>query len=286
MKIAIKIIILFGLFVLYTAQAGELKPDRALVYKTVNGVKLKLHVFEPKGLKPTDQRSAIVFFFGGGWNSGEPKQFYQQAEALAKLGMVAFSAEYRVRGRNKTTPFECVKDGKSAIRWVREHAAELGVDPNRIVASGGSAGGHVAVCTAVIEGCEEAGENLKVSSLPDAIILFNPVLDTTAKGYGAERFTPDRQTEISPCHHIRPGIAPTILFHGTKDATVPFENAERFTKLMNDAGNECVLVPFEGKGHGFFNGSFFRPKSKGVDYDRTMTHSIKFLRKHGFLDAK
>lgn len=269
-----------------TAPADELKPDRKLLYKTVDDVELKLHVFDPAGLEPSDQRPAIVFFFGGGWNGGDPKQFYQHAREMADRGMVAFSAEYRVKSRNKTRPFECVKDGKSAIRWVRKHAAELGVDPNQIVASGGSAGGHVAACIGVIEDCEEEGENLEVSSLPNAMILFNPVLDTTEKGYGAKRFKPAQQTDLSPCHHVREGIAPTILFHGTKDTTVPFENAERFARLMKEAGNDCVLVPFEGKGHGFFNGSFFRRGNGDEDYDLTMKHSIEFLTEHGFLDAK
>ncbi|TWU34102.1 Acetylxylan esterase precursor [Novipirellula aureliae] len=266
--------------------ADELRPDRELLYKTVDEVGLKLHVFEPADLKPSDQRSAIVFFFGGGWSGGDPKQFYQHARELADQGMVAFSAEYRVKSRNQTSPFECVKDGKSAIRWVREHAAELGVDPNRIVASGGSAGGHVAICTGVIEGCEEAGENLEVHSRPNLMIAFNPVLDTTAKGFGVQRFKPEQQTDLSPCHHVHKGIAPTILFHGTKDTTVPFENAERFAKLMNDAGNVCVLVPFEGKSHGFFNGAFFRASNGDDDYDLTMKHSREFLTKHGFLGEK
>lgn len=269
-----------------TAQAVELKPDRLLTYKTVDGVGLKLHVFEPAGHKSSDRRPAIVFFFGGGWSGGDPKQFYQQARALADLGMIAFSAEYRVKSRNGTTPLECVKDGKSAIRWVREHAAELGVDPGRIVASGGSAGGHVAACTGIIEGSEETGENRAVSSVPNAMILFNPVLDTTPKGLGSDRFTPEQQTELSPCHHVRKGAAPTIVFHGTADKTVPFENAERFARLMTEAGNECVLVPFAGKGHGFFNSTIFRPQNDAADFDLTMKHSVEFLTGHGYLGAR
>ena len=265
------------------AETSVFKPDRVLTYKTAGDVTLKLHVFEPAGLKTNEQRPAIVLFFGGGWNSGDARQFYQQARALADQGMVAFSADYRVKSRNQTTPFECVKDAKSAIRWVRAHAAELGVDPNRIVASGGSAGGHLAACTGVIAGSEEAGENLKISSRPNAMILFNPVVDTTEKGFGAALFKPEQQTELSPCHQVRKGIAPTIVFHGTADKTVPFENAERFAKLMKETGNDCVLVPFEGKGHGFFNGTFFRPKGDGADYDLTMKRSVEFLTAHGFL---
>ena len=92
--------------------------------------------------------------------------------------MVAISADYRVKSRNQTTPFECVKDGKSAIRWVRQHAAELGVDPDRIVAAGGSAGGHVAACTGVIEGINEDGEDAAIRSVPNAMILFSILCST------------------------------------------------------------------------------------------------------------
>ncbi len=267
------------------AETNVLKADRLLTYKTAGEVALKLHVFEPTGLKAGNRRPAIVFFFGGGWNSGEAKQFYQHARTLADLGMVAFSAEYRVKGRDKVTPFECVKDAKSAIRWVRAHAAELGVDPDRIVAAGGSAGGHIAACTGLAAGGEEAGEDLKISSVPNLMILFNPVLDTTTNGYGANNFKAAQQTELSPSHRMRRGVPPTIVFHGTADKTVPFENAERFTRLMKEAGNDCVLVPFPGKGHGFFNGSFFRPQSDGMDYDLTMKRSIEFLAAYGCLET-
>ncbi len=211
---------------------GEPKPDRLTPFKTVGGTELKLHVFEPADHKATDRRAAIVFFFGGGWSGGDPRQFYQQARFMSGQGMVAFSAEYRVRSRNQTTPFEAVQDAKSAIRWVREHAAALGIDPDRIVAAGGSAGGHLAACTGLGLGGDPAGENLKVSSIPNALVLFNPVLDTTEQGYGAKNFKPAQQTDLSPCHHVRRGLMPTIIFHGTADKTVPFENAERFARLL------------------------------------------------------
>ncbi len=135
----------------------------------------------------------------------------------------------------------------------------------------------------MIEGHEEAGEDLSVSSLPDLLILYNPVIDTTEAGYGLKAVTEARKTEISPCHHVRAGLPPTLIFHGTADSTVPFENVERFTALMTKAGNDCTLVAFEGKGHSFFNGSFFRRKSDDIDYDVTMTRSVEFLTKQGYL---
>lgn len=264
----------------------DIVPDKTLTYKKIGEIDLTLHVFYPEDHKPTDKRPGIAFFFGGGWMGGQQSHFYQQAEAFAALGFVAMSADYRVIRKHNTTPFECVKDGKSAVRWIRKHAAELGVDPDRIVAAGGSAGGHVAACTGVIQGHEEEGEDLGISSVPNAMILYNPVIDTTEKGYGLNKVGQERKTEISPCHHVRKGIVPTLIFHGTDDTTVPFENVVRFTKLMKDAGNSCTLVPFENKKHGFFNGSLFRPTNTDEAFNITMDKSIEFLTAHGYLQKK
>jgi len=159
----------------------------------------------------------------------------------------------------------------------------LGIDPNRIISAGGSAGGHVAACTGVIEGHEAESEDLSVSSMPNLLILYNPVIDTTEAGYGLNAVTEARKTELSPCHHVRAGLPPTLIFHGTADLEVPFENVDRFTALMTEAGNECSLVAFEGKRHGFFNGSFFRPKSNDVDYDAAVAHGVEFLTNQGYL---
>ena len=265
------------------AAKPDTRPDERRVYKTIGGVQLHVDLFKPESVHPGDKRPAIVFFFGGGWLGGTPRQFHQHAEAFAELGFVAISAEYRVIRTHKTTPFECVADGKSVVRWIRQNAGELGVDPQRVVAAGGSAGGHVAACTALIKGHESPGDDLTISSVPDALILYNPVIDTTARGYGLKQVGEDRQTEISPCHHVRKKLPPTLVFHGTGDKTVPFENAERFTRLMKDAGNDCRLVPFPGAVHGFFNGSVFRPKSDNKYFDRTMEEAKTFVSNLGLL---
>ena len=264
----------------------KITPDKTVTYKKTRQGELKLHIFLPPDHKASDTRGAIVFFFGGGWVSGKPYQFYEQSEMLAEKGMVAVSAEYRIESVHKTTPFECVRDGKSAVRWLKEHAGEWGIDRNRIVAAGGSAGGHVAACTGTILGFDE--EHSNYSSIPSAMVLFNPVIDTTAKGYGARKFKNKKaQLSLSPCHNVRAGLVPTILFHGTGDTTVPHENAERFTKLMKDAGNDCTLKSYKDKGHGFFNGKYFRKKLKDdSDFQSIMKETIQFLTDHGYFEKE
>jgi len=265
----------------FPAFGKQRQPDELLVYKTVKkGLALKLHFFKPEGFDAKDKRPCIVFFFGGGWVGGAPRQFYSYCDFFNSLGFVAISAEYRVKKTHGTTPFECVADGKSAVRWIREHARQLGVDPNRIIASGGSAGGHVAACTGLVKGHGEPGEDLAVSSVPNAMVLFNPVLDTTEKGFGLSKVGEARKTEISPCHQVRKGEPPTVVFHGTADKTVPFENAERFVRLMKEAGNDCTLEAFKDRNHGFF----CRGEHKKEDLPAIQSKLREILARWGYLE--
>ena len=265
-----------------TSLQTRIKPI-LIVYKTIGDVELKLHIFEPPERQSKEPLPAIVFFFGGGWVGGTPTQFYHQSDYLASRGMMAISAEYRVRSRHGTTPFECVADGKSAIRWVRENADKLGVNPDKIVASGGSAGGHVAACTGVIEGLDEQSENSSISSKPNALVLFNPAVDLVEfakKRSSDERFK--RAKEISPLQHITKDDPPCIIFHGTADRTVPFDSVERFNAAMKEVGNLCRLVPFEEKGHGFFN--YGRDKDNS-SFNKTIAETDNFLTSLGFLKS-
>ena len=248
-------------------------PDELTTYKKIGGVELKLHIFNPEGHKVGDKRPVIVFFFGGGWNGGTPSQFYPQCEHLAKRGMVAISAEYRVKSRNGTSPLECVKDGNSAVRWVRAHAVELGIDPKKVAAGGGSAGGHVAAATGTTRGIFEEGEDVLVSSKPDALVLFNPVYDNGPKGFGHSRVK-KYWKKISPMHNLDKTTPPTIVFLGTKDKLIPVATAEKYRDLMEDAGVKSELFLYEGQPHGFFN------KAK---YDETVKQMDRFLVQLGFL---
>lgn len=257
------------------APAGDLSGAKATVFKTVGGSSLRLYAFNPLGHQASDSRPAILLFFGGGWERGDPSQFVKHAAYLTSRGIVAICPEYRTRSSHGTSPLECVADGKSAMRWVRLHAKELGIDPKRIAAGGGSAGGHVAVSTAVLNDMEEPGADTSVSCIPDALVLFNPVVDTTAKGYGAKKLG-SRNRDASPVDHVRAGLPPTIIFHGKADKTVPYENAQRFTDAMKKAGNTCTLFGYDGEDHGFY-------RKKEKYYTDTLSEVDKFLVSLGWL---
>jgi len=248
------------------------------IYKEVGGHTLNLHIFTPpthaqdKELKP-----AIVFFFGGGWVGGTPTQFYPQCQHLAKRGMVAISAEYRVKSRHHASPFDCVEDGKSALRWVRTHAGKLGIDPDRIAAGGGSAGGHVAAAVATVPGLEALGEDLSVSCLPDALVLFNPVYDNGPGGFGHAKVK-ERYKEISPLHNLLEGMPPTIVFLGDQDNLIPVSTAEKFRDDMRKLGNRSELFLYPGQKHGFFNQG-----KPGNGYLQTLAEMDRFLVSLGWL---
>ena len=255
---------------------------RTETYKTIGDVKLGLTIQLPNGWKAEDKRPAIVFFFGGGWSSGTPRQFENQCRYLASRGMVAMCADYRVKSRHGVKAAACVADAKSALRWIRSNAAKLGIDPQRIAAAGGSAGGHLAAAIATLPGLDDPNDDKRVSCVPAALVLFNPALVLApAKGADlsgflstatAERFGCE-PAEISPLHHVKAGLPPTIIFHGKADTTVPYSSAELFAARMKAAGNRCELIGAEGQKHGYFN---FRQNNNRHAFE-TLTAADEFL---------
>jgi acetyl esterase/lipase len=262
---------------------------RAEVYKTVGDTKLSLYIFEPT-TGPKENRPAIVFFFGGGWTSGSPTQFEPHCRYLATRGIVAITADYRVASRQQVKAAACVADAKSAVRWLRANAARLGLDPRRIAAGGGSAGGHIAAAT-IVPGLDEAGEDTTISGVPDALVLFNPALvlapmtGLDLKGFGtnlgAERLGAE-PAALSPAHHVKHGAPPTIIFHGQADTTVPYATAEAFARVMKAAGNRCELVGFEGQTHGFFNYG----RGDNSAYFASLVATDRFLASLGWLKGE
>lgn len=261
----------------------DLKGATAEVYKKASGDDLYLYIFTPEGHDPAkDSRPAVVFFFGGGWNGGSPTQFEQHSRYLASRGMIGIVADYRVKSRQKTGPRECVQDGKSAVRYLRTHAKRLGIDPERLGAGGGSAGGHVATATGMVDGLEEPGEATEVSSKPNALALFNPVYNNGPEdGWGHDRVK-DYWKEISPAHNITKDDPPAIVFLGSNDALIPVSIAEKFDADMKAAGLESELHVYDGQGHGFFNES----KGGAEIFADTIRKMDKFFVGLGWLEGE
>lgn len=259
-----------------TLHADE--PTKTFTYKKTKQANLDLVVHYPPGWKAEDKRPVIVFFFGGGWTSGKITQFEPQAKYLASRGMVAARADYRVKSRHEVTPAECVEDAKSAVRWLRQNAKTLGIDPERIVSSGGSAGGHIAACTALTDGLEAAGEDAKVSSKPNALVLYNPVLKFAGVESLMKRIDnkEDLGKLLSPTLHLTKTTPPTLLLFGTSDKLI--EQAEEFVKKSKELGHRAELMSAEGQPHGFFNRSPWQ--------ERTTYRVDVFLKTLGYLEGK
>jgi len=258
-----------------SASKPAAESTRSVTYKTTKQGTLDLVVHNPPGWQASDRRPAIVFFFGGGWNKGRISQFETQATHLARRGMVAIRADYRVKSRQGVTPDRCVEDAKSAVRWIRVHASELGIDPQRIVAAGGSAGGHIAACSALTEGLEAEGEDLTVSSRPNALVLFNPVLRFDGVPSLMKRIDQDEALgkQISPTLHLAKSTPPALILFGTDDRLKP--QGDEYMKRASEVGCRVELYTAEGQTHSFFNKAPWR--------ERTTIRMDEFLTSLGYL---
>ncbi len=230
---------------------------REIVYKTTPQGELKLHVFSPKGeVQAAVLRPCIVFFFGGGWKSGSFLQFVPHAEYLASRGMVAISADYRILNVHHTTPDKAVEDAKSAIRWVRGHATDLGIDPGKVIAGGGSAGGHLAACTALVTAYDAEADDKKISAKPDALVLFNPALNIATLfkkggGAGVSPLTAEVAEAITPNSFINKSTPPAILFFGTADKLKA--GGDEYIQKARALGLRAEMWTAADMPHGFFN---------------------------------
>lgn len=256
---------------------------REEIYKTAGDISLRLWIMSPPGHKDTDSRAAVVFFHGGGWLSGSHTQFERQARLLTSLGMVSVLVEYRVLGRNGTLVEVAIEDAKSAIRWVRSSARRLGIDPLRIGAAGGSAGGHLAAAAALVPGFNALDDPEGVSSVPNALVLFNPALiiaplpgvfqppESLSSRVGVEF------AEICPFYHLKATPPPTLIMHGTEDLIVPFISVRVYCIRAQFLGGDCTLIPYEGAHHTFFNQDPY--------YETTAANMVDFLDQLGWLSS-
>jgi len=225
-------------------------------YKETEQGELRCYLFGPAEWSMADQRPMVLFFFSSMWDRGLVSQFAPQCLHFANRGMVAGAFEYRVANTHGTGPLDALEDARTAVRFMRYHAASFGVHPGRIIVGGGGAGAWMALCCATAEDVElnSAADDLEISARPDALVLFEPIVDVTRKGIGFERF-PDVRTAkmLSPLRHVKKGLPPAVIMHGTHDRVVPFEPVRRLARLWKSKRNEVAFHPYEGAAHSFYN---------------------------------
>lgn len=269
----------FNILLVFVLVISSCSAQEELLYKQIDTTKLVMEVYRPPDIKSPTKYPAMVFFFGGGWNGGTIKHFEHHAKYFSKRGIVCFLVDYRVKARHNTSPFESLKDAKSAIRFIRTNAEKFQIDPDKIIASGGSAGGHLAAATAIVEGYNEATDDVAISSIPNALVLFNPVIDNGPGGYGYERIG-NAYKDFSPLHNIESGTPPTIIFQGTNDKLIPVATSEYYKTVMENVGSRCELYLYENEPHGFFNYNNFENYKKTVRSTDAFLQSLDYLNKY------
>ncbi|MCX7751157.1 MAG: alpha/beta hydrolase, partial [Candidatus Bipolaricaulota bacterium] len=234
---------------------------KEFIYKSTPQGALKLVVTFPADGRPGDRRPGVVFFSGGAWAHSLINQFKEHAEYFAGRGLIAVRVDYRGWQSHGTGPDKAVEDARSAMRWLRAHATELGLDPERLAAGGSSAGGHLAACTATPVAPDDPADDLRLSSAPNALLMINCVVDFREME-DTEKFRErvpgggEMAARLSPILHLGPGWPPTLILDGDRDRW--FGLAQRFVDILTSYGVRAELWIAPGEGHPFSHSSPWR----------------------------
>ncbi len=272
-----------------TAPAPDLISETR-VYKRAPSGDLHVDLFRPGAGHPEKNRPAIAFFHGGGWVFGRPAEFHEACRRYARLGFVTASFQYRLSinpdgsyPHPDITPVESVKDARSAVRWLRTHAAELGIDPGKIIVAGQSAGGQLAWSTALFDAINDANDDPTISPRPAALLIYSGT--SNMMEVWADMLMGARRSEIwsiSPYHNLKPDLPPALAFHGREDRMVPYFSVQLFATKTRELGNAFELVTLEGRDHYLGEGN--EKYARYFDED-ILDQTDAFLRRHGFLPA-
>jgi len=263
---------------IYTESTNSRKDHLVKTYKTVDGYDLDIHIFLPDSVDKAKRNPVMVYFSGGSWTKGNPEWAFYSCASYAKKGWVGVSVEYRLADRHETTPFEAVKDARSAIRWLRMNADTYNIDTTRIVATGNSAGAHLVLTTALANECNEDSDNLNYSAAPNLLLVNSGVYSLYAEN-NTDWITRDLvdktlAKKISPIHLLRKGLPPMLIIHGTNDQSVNYASAKAFAVEMKKLGNDFEFDTLEGAPHAIWFDRRFSGKVASLRKD--------FLTKHGY----
>lgn len=250
---------------LYEKSIAQRKaPNEIRVYKKVGDIELEAHIFYPGKFNKADQHAAYIFFHGGSWATGMPEWGYDNCKRYAAKGMVAISIEYRLQDIHATCISDAVADALSAIAWIRKHSAELGINPDQIVAAGFSSGAHLAACTAMISKSNRAkyfGDDTAFNSVPSAIILQSAAYTVENRG-AVSKVLPVES--YSPMANVKDSLPLMLLMHGEFDDIVKYPEFEKFVEKMKNTKNSFVHTSFKS-GHFFYNPDIIKMVNKISD---------------------
>jgi acetyl esterase len=256
---------------------GKERGYKEFVYKQTPQGELRMYFAMPEGWSPSDKRPVMIFFFGGGWSGGKVFACVREAEHFAKRGVVVGLADYRVRNRQGVLLDKCAEDARSAMRWVRANCQSLGVDPERVIAGGGSAGGHIAACTAIADAPNSDTDDLQISCIPNALLLYYPVaslVDDSRASAFQRLLGEELARRLSPPRNVTKAWPPTILFSGTAD--IELANGILLCNKAKEAGVNFELYVADGRGHGVTSTG---PRDFGW-----LLYASEFFRRAGVID--
>lgn len=268
------------IMVLFSVDAESVikNPPEGKVYtfKKDNGMAREIEVHFPKEHKSSKQPvPGIIMFHGGGWSGGSRKQFRYLCHYFANRGLVAATVSYKLadkkakKAKKKEKSFKrvCISDAKSAIRWYKQHADELGIDPQRIIAGGGSAGGHICLLATTNPGLNDPQDPEKYDTSVVAYLLFNPAL------YVGDA----NDSEVDFLKHLKADLPPAIVFFGDKDGWLKGWTPA-YDKIKSLGIKSVDFWIAEGQAHSFFKQQPWA--------DLTLIESDRFLKKLGLIDGE
>jgi acetyl esterase len=285
-KLAFYIALIAGGIMISAAQNDPVWMEK-IIYKNVDNRELEVDMFYLPEIIKKEGNPAIALFHGGGWVFGNPSEFHEACRRYAAKGFITFSFQYRLSVNEDgsyphpfITPVESTKDARSAIRWVRANALQLNINPDKIVVGGQSAGGQLALATALCETINEISDNLQISPIPNALLLFSSNVNTMEAW--TDMLLADRRKEIwsiSPYHNLRKGMPPAIAFHGEEDDQVLPYIVSLFNIKMKEMENYYELYTYPGRKHYLGEGN-----NKYARYfdEEILERTDVFLKKQGF----
>lgn len=258
------------------AIGGDAPAGKPYVYKESAGKPRKMEIYFPPGHDAAKAKvPGMILFHGGGWSGGSLSQFRIACAYFASRGIVCATAEYQMlNGADAkklppgvTKKRVCVTDAKSAIRWFKQHAGELGIDPKRIIAGGGSAGGHISALATLNPGLNDPADPKDIDTSVVAYLWFNPAFEP-----GDEK-----DAEIDILRHVKADLPPAIAFFGDQDTWKKGWDIA-FAKWQK-VGNKSIDYQIAaGQTHGFFN--------KDPWQTVTLIAADRFLVKHRLLTGE